>query len=148
VSVNAVRAHPNGYTLVTAGGDNNVKLWDVRNNQCYKTLEGHLDSVISVEVNYCNIVSGSYADERICFWDFNTGDMKATFDPRTGDVTTVQQNKVPSTDYTSWSFSTTCSNVNSMLHSSTRAITSLQFSDTQLIAGSSDQMLRRWIVKQ
>eukprot|EP00051_Salpingoeca_urceolata_P000825 m.36420 g.36420 ORF g.36420 m.36420 type:complete len:111 (-) comp11014_c0_seq2:446-778(-) len=50
-----------------------IKVWDVHDGQCLRTLAGHTELVRCVRFNKEFIVSGSY-DNKVRVWDFQTGD--------------------------------------------------------------------------
>jgi WD40 repeat protein len=71
---------PDGQILASSGAeDQAISLWRVRNNQCFKTLQGHLKLVKSVSFSSDSqtLVSSSL-DETIKLWNINTGECLKT----------------------------------------------------------------------
>jgi len=65
--------HPTAHLMATAGGDNNVKLWDTDSHQCLATLVGHTARVSCVAFHPTApvLISGS-ADNTLKVWDTTT----------------------------------------------------------------------------
>ena len=60
--------------LITGGGDNTIKLWDLRNMKTkVHSFENHSDEVIKVEFSPFNtaIFGSSSKDRRINIWDIS-----------------------------------------------------------------------------
>ena len=65
--------HPTAHLMATAGGDNDVKLWDTDSRQCLATLVGHASPVSCVAFHPTQpvLISGS-ADSMLIVWDTTT----------------------------------------------------------------------------
>ncbi|MBQ2396304.1 MAG: WD40 repeat domain-containing protein, partial [Bacteroidales bacterium] len=65
---------PDGTKIVSASGDNTIKIWDANTGSCLQTLTGHTSLVYSASYSPdgTKIVSAS-ADDNIKIWDANTG---------------------------------------------------------------------------
>ena len=61
--------------IVSGGGDNTIKVWDIKTGNCLNTLEGHKHFIWAIDVlqKLQIIVSGSQ-DNTIKFWDIKTGE--------------------------------------------------------------------------
>ena len=73
--VTSLTFSPDGTSLVSGGGDGDVKLWDMQTGGIVKTFHGHTTTVVSVSVSLdcTRIASGSW-DETISLWDMQTGE--------------------------------------------------------------------------
>jgi len=71
--VRSVVFHPTAHLMATAGGDNDVKLWDTDSHQCLATLAGHTAPVSCVAFHPTAdvLISGS-ADSMLKVWDTTT----------------------------------------------------------------------------
>jgi hypothetical protein len=71
--VMSVAFHPTAHLMATAGGDNDVKLWDTDSHQCLATLVGHTAPVSCVAFHPTAdvLISGS-ADSMLKVWDTTT----------------------------------------------------------------------------
>ncbi|KAH8918376.1 WD40 repeat-like protein [Atractiella rhizophila] len=56
--------------VVSAGLDNTIKIWNVEEGRCEKTLFGHIEGVWSVDVDRLRLVSGSQ-DRTVKIWDMD-----------------------------------------------------------------------------
>ena len=75
-----------GHTIVSGSHDNTVKLWDLREQECKKTLN-HGGPVTSVAIDSSVVVSGS-KNKTVKLWDRATGECKITW-THAGGVTSV-----------------------------------------------------------
>ena len=75
--------------IVSASGDRNVKVWDVRTGVCLKTFSGHSKGIACVQFDGRRIVSGS-SDETVRIFDRVTGAEVACLTGHTNLVRTVQ----------------------------------------------------------
>lgn len=75
---------PDGKTVVTAGFDHTLRVWDSQTGQCLKVLSGHHSHVDSVAVspNGRMILSGS-DDASVKLWDLPSGQCIATLQGHT-----------------------------------------------------------------
>jgi len=61
--------------VVSSCDDNTVKIWDIYQKKCLKTLTGHARTVLSVAISLDGqILASSNEDEKIMLWDVNTGE--------------------------------------------------------------------------
>ena len=83
--VKRVSFSPDGLTLASGGGDNTIRLWDVRTGRERQTLTGHRNIVNSVSFSPDGqtLASGSY-DSTIRLWDVRTGRERQTLTGHTG----------------------------------------------------------------
>lgn len=83
--VNSLCAY--GSTVVSAGNDGTIRVWDVRTGQCLRVLEGHTGPVRSLTVNPSGslLLSGS-DDCTIRLWNLRSGLALNTFDAHTDSV--------------------------------------------------------------
>ena len=65
--------------LISCSHDDSIKVWDFENNQCTKTLNGHADSVLSIEYVSVNKVLSASFDRTIKLWDLDNGLCVRTF---------------------------------------------------------------------
>lgn len=91
--VNAVAVSTDGRFVVSGGGDNTVKLWDVESGGLIKTFVGHSNRVTSVylsadKAGNSRIVSGS-DDHTVKLWDVKSGGLIKTFEGHTDYVQSV-----------------------------------------------------------
>ena len=76
--------------LVSASSDNTVIVWDIANGEPLKTLKGHTDGVISVDVSPdgTNILSGSH-DRTAKLWNMEAGTLTHTFEGHSSKIMSV-----------------------------------------------------------
>jgi WD40 repeat protein len=46
-------------SIISGSEDKSIKIWDISNGNCIKTLNGHSTHVMSVAINNNKIISGS-----------------------------------------------------------------------------------------
>jgi hypothetical protein len=88
--VQSVVFHPTAHLMATAGGDNDVKLWDTDSHQCLATLVGHTAPVscIAFHPTQLRLISGS-ADKMLKVWDTTTHQCLSTTEAHTYGVTCI-----------------------------------------------------------
>ncbi|KAF2274732.1 WD40 repeat-like protein [Westerdykella ornata] len=86
-AVNAIQIYDG--QIVSASGDRNVKVWDVRTGVCLMTFPGHTKGIACVQFDGRRIVSGS-SDETVRIFDRATGAEVACLQGHTNLVRTVQ----------------------------------------------------------
>lgn len=63
-----------GKTLVTAGTDGIIRVWDVASGQMQRTLTGHTNSTYKADFSpHENLIASSSRDTTARIWDFTTG---------------------------------------------------------------------------
>ena len=77
-------------TVLSCSADKTVRLWDLRTSKCVRTMEGHTDSVMSVDMDgHCRTaVSGSF-DGTVKLWDLGSGRCSETYMGDSGAVRDV-----------------------------------------------------------
>lgn len=86
-AVNAIQIYDG--QIVSASGDRNVKVWNVRTGKCMKTIGGHTKGIACVQFDGRRIVSGS-SDETVRIFDRVTGAEVACLKGHSNLVRTVQ----------------------------------------------------------
>lgn len=74
--------------ILSAGLDNQIKLWDVKSGRCIRTQFGHIEGVWSIATDTFRIVSGAH-DKLVKIWDIQTGKCLHTFGGHNSVVNTV-----------------------------------------------------------
>ena len=60
--------------IVTASGDNTLKLWDLETGRCLRVMDGHTSDVGSVAFNHNGIfIVSASADETLRIWNTMSG---------------------------------------------------------------------------
>ncbi|KAL0488739.1 hypothetical protein AKO1_015826 [Acrasis kona] len=75
--------------VISGGGDNTVRVWNVKNQNNHQVLEGHSAAVSVVRCDHSTIISGSM-DRSIKLWDRETGRCTQTMTGSDGHVRTLQ----------------------------------------------------------
>jgi F-box and WD-40 domain protein 1/11 len=86
-AVNAIQIYDG--QIVSASGDRNIKVWDVRTGACTRTFSGHTKGIACVQFDGRRIVSGS-SDETVRIFDRATGAEVACLQGHSNLVRTVQ----------------------------------------------------------
>jgi len=88
--VTSVAVTGDGRTVVSGGGDETVRVWDLASGHCRATLQGHTGAVASVAVtgDGRTAVSGA-RDRAVRVWDLASGHCRATLTGHTGRVWSV-----------------------------------------------------------
>ncbi|WP_249370341.1 NB-ARC domain-containing protein [Acaryochloris marina] len=88
--VTGVSISPDGQTVVSASGDNTLKVWDLETGQEQRTLTGHTSHVtgVSISPDGQTVVSAS-SDHTLKVWDLETGQEQRTLTGHTNFVNGV-----------------------------------------------------------
>ncbi len=89
-AVRALAISANGATVVSAGDDRTVRLWDAATGAARATLTGHTRTVLAVAISAdgATVVSGG-SDNTARLWDAATGALRATLEGHTDWVRAV-----------------------------------------------------------
>jgi len=74
--------------MLTAGHDNNIRLWEIATGRCIRTMFGHLEGIWGLAGDTLRFVSGAN-DSSIKVWDARSGKCERTFTGHAGPVTCV-----------------------------------------------------------
>ncbi|WP_437282533.1 TIR domain-containing protein [Sorangium sp. So ce375] len=85
--VKACAVGPDGQRIVSASGDETLKVWNLATGQLLSTLEGHSNTVVACAISPDGqrIVSAS-DDETLKVWDLATGQLLSTLQGHSGRV--------------------------------------------------------------
>jgi len=88
--VSSVSVTPDGRFAISASGDKTLKVWDIKNGEVIRTLEGHTSWITSVSVTPDGrfAISASY-DKTLKVWELETGKEIRTLEGHTHWVTSV-----------------------------------------------------------
>ena len=68
-------------TVLSGSRDDTVRLWDLRTGKCVRTMKGHTNSVLSVDMDgHCRTAVSGSEDTTVRLWDLGTGRCSATFE--------------------------------------------------------------------
>ena len=77
-------------TVLSGSEDETVWLWDMRTGKCVRTMEGHTDIVISVDMDeQCRTAVSGSADKMARLWDLGSGHCIGTYEGHTKIVRDV-----------------------------------------------------------
>ncbi len=91
-SVLAIDFAADGKTLFSAGDDHLIRRWDVATGKLVDTLQGHLNTIVSLVVAGDSVVTGSL-DNTIRVWDAKTGNGLRTIPRSIGDAEALAVSK-------------------------------------------------------
>ncbi|CAI4218032.1 unnamed protein product [Parascedosporium putredinis] len=74
--------------MLSAGHDNNIRLWEIATGRCIRTMFGHLEGIWGLAGDTLRFVSGAN-DSSIKIWDARSGKCERTFTGHAGPVTCV-----------------------------------------------------------
>ncbi|WP_329123740.1 eIF2A-related protein [Streptomyces sp. NBC_01353] len=151
--VRAVAYSPDRRTLVTAGADKTIRLWNTATGKTRTTLKGHSDGVNAVAFSPDgSTLATAGADRTIRLWDTDTGTTRATLEGHTQGVTSVAFSPDGSTlatagaDSTTRLWETADGKALATLEGHTQALTSVAFhpDGRTLATGGADKTVRLW----
>lgn len=153
--VNSIALSPDGNTLVSGGGDNAVRLWDIKEGRLLKSFIGHNSYVLTVAFSSDgNLASGSW-DNTVKIWDLETGENTKTLRGHLSGIMSVRfspDGKILATgglDTTVRLWNTGTGEQIRMLSGHLGGVMSVTFSpDGKVLAsGGFDKTIRLWNVK-
>ncbi|EPE06913.1 mitochondrial division protein 1 [Ophiostoma piceae UAMH 11346] len=160
-SIRELRAHQDAITaidfdapfgtLVSAGMDDTVRVWDLNAGRCIGLLEGHTASVRTLQVED-NILATGSADATVRLWDLS----RSRYDPHGSQFGQVSTTAVEDDDDGGIAFENPddepveppadsmvdCPLITLSAHMG--EITALHFRGDVLVSGSSDKTMRQW----
>lgn len=74
--------------MLTAGHDNNIRLWEIATGRCVRTMFGHLEGIWGLAGDTLRFVTGAN-DSSLKVWDARSGKCERTFTGHAGPVTCV-----------------------------------------------------------
>ena len=76
--------------VMSSSNDKTVRLWDLRTSKCVRTMEGHTETVFSVDMDgHCRTAVSGSVDKLVRLWDLGSGRCSATFGGHSGLVRDV-----------------------------------------------------------
>ena len=130
-------------TMISAGMDDTVRVWDMNAGRCTGTLDGHHASVRCLQVED-NIVATGSMDASVKLWDLS----RARTIPRSSRTSKSEDEDDGDDDKTP---SPSLNMEDCFVHSldaHVAEVTALHFRGNNLISGSSDKTLRQWDLEQ
>lgn len=143
-------------TLVTAGLDDTVRVWDLNAGRCLGMLEGHLSSVRCLQVEDQLVATGSM-DASIRLWDLSQADYSPPPTSSEEEEANPSSNNTDDNDNNDDLFTTPShppptaptapALANCHVHTLSAhvaEVTALHLHNTTLVSGSADKTLRQW----
>ncbi|ETS83177.1 Mitochondrial division protein 1 [Pestalotiopsis fici W106-1] len=129
-------------TMVSAGLDDMVKVWDLNAGRCIGVLEGHIASVRALQLEDNFLATGG-ADATIRLWDLS----KAHYDPQ-GDLAEDEEDGIAFENPDDQPVEPPAGSMADCplfsLEAHMDQITALHFRGDVLVSGSADKTLRHW----
>lgn len=129
-------------TMVSAGLDDMVKVWDLNAGRCIGVLEGHIASVRTLQLEDNFLATGG-ADATIRLWDLS----KAHYDPQ-GDLAEEEDDGIAFENPDDQPVEPPAGSMADCplfsLEAHMDQITALHFRGDVLVSGSADKTLRHW----
>lgn len=129
-------------TMVSAGLDDMVKVWDLNAGRCIGVLEGHIASVRALQLEDNFLATGG-ADATIRLWDLS----KAHYDPQ-GDLAEEEEDGIAFENPDDQPVEPPAGSMADCplfsLEAHMDQITALHFRGDVLVSGSADKTLRHW----
>jgi len=83
--VKSVAFSSDGTLLVSGGGDDTVKLWDLQTGGVIRTFRGHTSYINSVSISAdCTMIASGSGNKIICLWDVQTNRCHHTIEQQSG----------------------------------------------------------------
>jgi len=131
--------------------DNQVRLWDLRSGQLYRSFIGHVGTVSSVQFDDQTLVSGSF-DGTMKVWDMRAGRLNATLNQTPA---TREKQKIRSIQFLGSRLVAGCGKVVKVwnlksrqllyeLEGPTADIIQVKFDDKKIVAAGEDKRLWIW----
>lgn len=89
-TASSIAFSPNGEYVASDSNDQTVRIWDVNDGGCIRTMEGHIGEVTSVSFNpNGEYVASASTDKTIRIWDVNSGECVRTMEGHAEVVSSV-----------------------------------------------------------
>ncbi|KAL3319631.1 F-box and WD repeat domain containing 11 [Cichlidogyrus casuarinus] len=133
-----------GDLLISGSSDTTVRMWDLANNKCIKSISYHTEAVLHLRFRDNLLVTCS-KDRSIAVWELNASrtdaQLKKSLVGHRAAVNVVDFDDT----YIVWS-TDTCTYVRSLI-GHRRGIACLQYRDRLVVSGSSDNSIRIWDIE-
>ena len=91
--IRSVAITPNGRTIVTAGEDRQIKVWNGQTGSLEQTLSGHQETIKTVAISADgNTIISSGNDSQIKIWNRRTGQLERTLEGHEEEVNSIALN--------------------------------------------------------
>jgi WD40 repeat protein len=152
-SICCIAYSPDGTKLLSGSSDNTLRLWDIKNEKCLLTLDGHTNWVTSVAYSPdgTKLLSGS-SDNTLRLWDAENGKCLYIFHHHSDRVNSVafspdgQKFLSGSLDSTLCLWNITNKKLSTIFKGHGSHVRTIAYSQDgqKILSGSSDKTLRLW----
>ncbi len=155
VPVYVVRVFSIEYKQIVCGlndNSNNIQIYNYETGDLIQTLNGHSDSVNSIEMLSSQFIASCSSDKRVIIWDLSSYSIRYNLTGHNSEVYCIKSfpsNLIASGDFNGliivWNWSTGEQIFNLTGHTGSLSTNSLDLYDEQtLISGSNDKTVKFW----
>ncbi|ORX87029.1 WD40 repeat-like protein [Anaeromyces robustus] len=137
----------NNERIISGSRDQTIKVWDLKTNECIKTLNGHTGSILSLQFDANYLVTGS-SDSTIILWDIKSFEIVRRITGHQDSVLSVKFNKdyivSSSKDHTIRIWDIKTGEFVRKLEGHKTVANAIQLKGDIIVSASGDRLIRAW----